>query len=94
VTWLVAEGHASEFGSDDFCRFVPDAWKDPLDPVSHCPELIEGGDVLLLERLPGTSRQTQTVNRTWYGLILRHRAGLPAWQFKDRAMRFRRQLSL
>jgi hypothetical protein len=91
---LFVERHASEFGSNDFGRFVPDAGKDPLDPACHRPELVEGGDVFLLQRLPSTPQQTQSLNRTWNGLIQRHRAGLPAWQFNDEAARSRRQLSL
>jgi hypothetical protein len=77
------EVDASEFGSDGFCRFVPDARKDSLDPACHRPELIQGSDVFLLQHLPGAPRQTQTVNRTRDQFILKHLASLPARQFKD-----------
>src|SRR3712207_6774216 len=86
VTRLFVERHASEFGSDGFGRFVPDARKDPLNPIRDRPELIQGDDVFLLQRPPSTPRQTQSLNRTWNGLIQRHRARLPAWQFKDQAV--------
>jgi hypothetical protein len=83
VPRLFAECDAREFGSDGFGRFVPDSRKDPFDPVCHRPELIQGGDVFLLQRLPRAPRQMQTFNRPWNGLILRHPVGLSARQFND-----------
>jgi hypothetical protein len=91
VPRLVTDLGASEFSPDGFCRLGPDARKDPLDPACHRPELIQGDDVFLLQRLPGAPRQAQSINRTWNGFIQRHRAGLPAWQFKDQAVRERPQ---
>jgi hypothetical protein len=72
----------SEFSPDDPGHLGPDVL-EPIEPVSHCLESVEGGDVFLLQCLPGTSQQTQTIDWTWNGLILGHLAGLPAWQFKD-----------
>jgi hypothetical protein len=91
VPRLVTDLGAREFSSDPLRCLTPDARKDPLDPAYHRPELIQGDDVFLLQRLPGAPRQTQTINRTWNGLILKHRAGLPARQFKDQAVQAWRQ---
>jgi hypothetical protein len=73
---------ASELGLDDPGRLEPDVL-EPSNPVSHCPELVKGGDVFPLQHFPGAPRQTQTLNRTRDQFILKHLAGLPAWQFKD-----------
>ena len=58
-----ADPDASELGLDDPGRLEADVL-EPSNPVSHCPELVEGGDVFPLQHLPGAPRQTQTLNRT------------------------------
>jgi hypothetical protein len=71
VLWLFTDLDPSEFSPDGQGRLTPDARKDPLEPIRHRPELVEGDDVFLLQHLPGTPRQAKTIYRTWNGFILR-----------------------
>jgi hypothetical protein len=91
VPRLFAKCDASEFGPDGPGRLGTNARKDPLEAIRDRPELVLGGDVVLLQRLPRAPRQTQTFNQTWNELTLSHLADLSARQFNDWTLRSRQQ---
>ena len=58
----VEERNTTKLDSDRKGRLRPNAWQ-PLDPVSHSPELVERCDISRLERIPSVERQPKTPNR-------------------------------
>jgi hypothetical protein len=62
-----------EFSSDRLGRFASDTL-EALDFIGHSLELIEGCDVLSLQRLPSVERQLETRKRPLASVIktLRH----------------------